>query len=44
MTMSSDLMCAILWMDAYDQGYGAGIGGIGTTIGDATLITDSTAT
>jgi hypothetical protein len=41
MTASSDLMLAILSMDAYDQGYGAGIGGVGTKIGNATFLEDS---
>jgi hypothetical protein len=34
-------MLAILSMDAYDQGYGAGIGGVGRTIGNAKFQFDS---
>lgn len=42
-----DLLLAILAMDSYNRDYGAGIaglGGIGSTIGSATLSTDSTQT
>jgi Ca2+-binding RTX toxin-like protein len=47
--MNSELFKAILAMDSYNRGYGAGIdttngnglGGIGSTIGNATIITDS---
>ena len=49
MTTSKDLMLAILAMDSYNRGYGAGLGnssdglgGVGSQIGDATLTTDST--
>ncbi len=42
---ASNLMLAILAMDSYNRGYGAGIeglGGIGSKIGGATISTDST--
>ncbi|MCP4082077.1 MAG: hypothetical protein GY743_17725 [Planctomycetaceae bacterium] len=44
MTISNDLMYAILAMDAYNRDYGAGIkslGGKGAKIGNATLGDDS---
>ena len=44
MTISKDLYLAILAMDAYNRGYGVGIGGlggIGSTIGSTTILTDS---
>jgi hypothetical protein len=41
MTTSNDLMFAILSMDAYDQGYGAGIGNMPAQIGNATRQFDS---
>jgi hypothetical protein len=47
MTISADLFKAILAMDAYNRGYGAGIlnlGGVGSQIGEATLSTDSALT
>jgi hypothetical protein len=36
MVISNELMLAILAMDAYHQGYAAGIEGVGTQIGTAT--------
>ena len=39
-----DLLLAILSLDAYDRGYGAGIeglGGIGSKVGSAQIITDA---
>ena len=41
MTISKDLMLSILSLDAYNRGYGAGIGGLSETgqIGSATLKT-----
>ncbi len=47
MPISQELMLAILSMDSYNRGYGAGIdglGGAGAQIGNATLSTDSTIT
>jgi len=47
MSISDDLMLAILAMDSYNRGYGEridGLGGLGSEIGNATLITDSEAT
>ena len=47
MTISKDLFLAILSMDAYNRGYNegiAGLGGLGTQIGSATIITDSETT
>ncbi len=44
MTISKDLYLAILAMDAYNRGYGVGIGGlsgIGSKLGSATILTDS---
>ena len=44
MTISKDLLLAILSMDSYNRGYGEGIsglGGLGTKIGSATIKTDS---
>ncbi len=44
MTISNDLFLAILSMDSYNRGYGAGIaalGGEGTGIGNATVLKDS---
>ena len=43
MTISKDLFLALLSMDAYNRGYGAGLtvegsDAIGTQIGDATII------
>ncbi|MGO8739984.1 hypothetical protein [Rhodoblastus sp.] len=38
MTNSNDLMLAILSMDAYDQGYGAGISNMPGQIGSANLL------
>lgn len=32
MTISKELMLAILSMDAYNQGYGAGITGVGVQV------------
>ena len=49
--MNPILMKAILSMDAYNRGYGAGLGndinglgGVGTRLGNATMSTDSTIT
>ncbi len=36
--INTELMMAILSMDAYNQGYDTGIDGIGTHIGDASVI------
>ncbi len=47
MSVSPELMYAILSMDAYNRGYGEGIeelGGLGSHIGNATIITDSETT
>ncbi|MCP5009796.1 MAG: hypothetical protein GY942_07455 [Aestuariibacter sp.] len=44
MTISNDIMYAILAMDSYDRGYGegiAGLGGVGSTIGIAQLTKQS---
>lgn len=44
MTISKDLYLAILSMDSYNRGYGEGIGGLGglgSGIGNATILTDS---
>jgi hypothetical protein len=44
MAISRDLFLSILSMDAYNRSYNAGIsglGGLGSTIGHATLVTDS---
>ena len=41
MTISKDLLLAILAMDSYNRGYGAGIeglGGAGSKIGSATML------
>jgi hypothetical protein len=41
MTISKDLLMSILSLDAYNRGYGAGIagiGGAGSSIGNATLM------
>ena len=46
MTISNELMYAILSMDSYNRGYNAGIanlGGLGSKIGTASLVTDSEA-
>jgi hypothetical protein len=37
----NDVMLAILAMDVYDQGTDFGLGGVGTHIGDATWLGDS---
>lgn len=39
--MDTVLLRAILAMDSYNQGYGAGITGVGSQIGEATLLQDS---
>lgn len=39
--MSTDLFKAILAMDSYNRGYGAGINLTGTQVGDATILKDS---
>ncbi|MEM7461741.1 MAG: hypothetical protein AAF362_03595 [Pseudomonadota bacterium] len=48
MSMSDDLMLAILAMDSYNRGYSAGISGLGVSdasntykLGEATIINDS---
>lgn len=44
MTISNDIMLSILAMDSYNRGYGEGVtglGGLGSKIGNATIITDS---
>ena len=44
MTVSDELFLAILAMDSYNRGYGAGIdelGGIGSKLGNATISTDA---
>jgi hypothetical protein len=41
MTVSKDLMLALLSLDSYNRGYGAGIeglGGAGAQIGNATML------
>ncbi len=42
MSVSNDLMYALLAMDAYNRGYGEGIKHNKTQIGTASLTTDST--
>jgi hypothetical protein len=39
--MNSDLMMAVLSMDAYNRGYGAGLSVPGTSVGYAAIIQDS---
>ena len=44
MTISNELMYALLSMDAYNRGYGEGIeglGGVGSSIGNATIVQQS---
>ncbi len=38
MTVSNELFMAILAMDAYNRGYGAGLAVDGTSVGDAVII------
>ncbi len=47
MTISKDLFLSILAMDSYNRGYGEaieGLGGLGSTVGSATISTDSETT
>ncbi|MFN0193060.1 MAG: hypothetical protein ACKVP5_13970 [Aestuariivirga sp.] len=42
--MNNDVFYAILAMDAYNQGYGAGIVGVGAEVGNASIIRTTLAT
>jgi len=41
MSISNELMYAILSMDSYNQGYNPGISGVGNAVGLATKVSDS---